>query len=55
MHYLRKALTNCEYPKWALNKVERKFLYNQENSNTQEKNSEEVNKNPSNNTKGRDP
>ena len=33
---LRKVLTKCKYPKWALDKVERKFLNkNWENSNTQ--------------------
>ena len=26
IQHIRKALTKCKYPKWALDKVERKFL-----------------------------
>ena len=45
----------CKYPKWALDKVERKLLNNsQENSNTQGEPSEEDTNN-SGNTTGRDP
>ena len=52
-HCLRKALTNCKYPKWALDKVERKFLNrNKENSNTHGEPSKEHNNNPSSNTTG---
>ena len=54
----RKALTKCKYPKWALDKVERKFINgSQENSNvgnTQGEPSEEDSSNPSSNTTGRD-
>ena len=36
IQHIRKALTKCKYPKWALDKVEKKFLdHNQEDSNTQ--------------------
>ena len=54
IQHLRKALTKCKYPKWALDKVERKFTNSsQENSNTQPR--EEDSNNPSGNTTGRDP
>ena len=53
MHHLRKALTKCKYPKWALDKVKRKLLNNSwDNSKTQEETREEDN--PSHNTTGRD-
>ena len=49
-----KALTNCKYPKWPLDKVERKFTYrSQENSNTETRG--EDSNSPSGNTIGRDP
>ena len=54
IHHHRKALTKCKYPKWGLDKVEKKFLNNsQGNSNTQGEPSEEDNS-PSSNTTGRD-
>ena len=56
IHHLRRALTKCKYPKWALDKVERKFLNNMnKNSNTQEEPMEEDTNNPSSDTTGRDP
>ena len=56
IHHLSKALTKCKYPKWALDKVERKFLNNsQENSNTEGEPSEEDYNSPSSNTTRRDP
>ena len=57
IQHLRKALTKCKYPKWVLDKVKRKFINSQENSNagnTQGELSEEDN-NPSGNTTRRDP
>ena len=54
---LRKALTKCKYPKWALDKVGRKFINRSwENSNvgnTQGEPSDEDSNNPSGNTIGR--
>ena len=56
INHLRKALTKYKYPKWALDKVERKFLNNnQENSSTQGESSEGNNNNPSSKTTGGDP
>ena len=56
IHHLRRALTKCKYPKWALDKVERKLLnYSCKNSNTLGEPTEEEINNPSNNTTGRDP
>ena len=56
-HHL-KAVTKCKYHKWALDKVERKFINNnQEDSivgNNQGELSEEDSKSPNSNTKGRD-
>ena len=53
-HHLGKALTKCIYPKWELDKIERKFLNScQENSNTQGEPCEEDN-NLSGNTIGKD-
>ena len=58
IQHLRKALTKCKYPKWALDTVERKFINrNQEGGNmrnNQGETSEEDSKNPSSNTTGRD-
>ena len=57
--HLRKALNKCKYLKWALDKVERKYINrSQENSNMgnfQGEPSEEDSNNPSDNTIGRDP
>ena len=47
--HLRRALTEFKYPKWALDKVERK-INNQEDMNTQGDNPEEATSNPSSNT-----
>ena len=56
IHHLSKALTKYKYPKWPLDKVDRKFLNSsQENSNTQGEPSEEGNNNPSGNTTGGTP
>ena len=58
IQHLRKTLTKCKYPKWALDKVERKFINsNQEDSyvgNNQGELSKENSNNPSSNTTGRD-
>ena len=54
IQHIRKALTKCKYPKWALDKVDRKFTNRgQESSNAQPR--EEDSNNPSGNTTGRDP
>ena len=57
--HLRKVLTKFKYPKWALDKVERKFTNRiQENSNVgniQGELNEEFSDNPSSNTVGRGP
>ena len=56
LQQLRRSLTKCKYPKWALDKVERKILNNSwEDINTQEEPAEEDTNNPSNNTARRDP
>ena len=59
IQHLRKALTKCKYPKWALDKVERKFINrSEENSNrgnTQGEPSKEHSNNSSSNTIGRGP
>ena len=55
LQHLRRALTQCKYPKWALDKVERKLFNNWEHSNTQGDNPEEGTSNPSGTTTGRDP
>ena len=53
--HLRKALTKCKYPKWALGKGKKKISKNScEDSNTGETTEGETN-NPSNNTTRRDP
>ena len=56
--HLRKALTKCKYPKWALDKIERRFISNnQEESNegnNQREQSEGNTYNTSSNTEGRD-
>ena len=58
LQHLRKALTKCKYSKWALDKVERKFINRgQEESNagnTQGEPSEQDSNNPSGNNTGRD-
>ena len=58
IQHLRKAVITCKYPKWALDKVERRFTSNnQEESNmrnSQGEQCEEVNENPSSNPEGRD-
>ena len=53
LQHLRRALTQCKYPKWALDKVERKIFNNWEDSNTQGKNPEESTSSLSGNTTGR--
>ena len=52
---LRRALTKCKYPKWALDKVERKIINSWDDSNTQGENPQEGMNNHSSNTTGRDP
>ena len=55
--HLRKALTKCKYPKWAVDKVERFTNNNQEESNVgnnQGEQSEGDNDNPSSNPERRD-
>ena len=51
-------LTKCKCPKWALDKVERKFINNSQEGNNVGNNqgelSEEDSNNPSSNTEGRD-
>ena len=58
LQHLRKALTKCKYPKWALDKVEKKCINRgQEESNTgniQGEPSEEDSNNPGGNSIGRD-
>ena len=58
LQHLRKAVTKCKYPKWALDKVQRKFINRcQEESNagnTQWEPSEQVSNNPSGNNTGSD-
>ena len=54
LQHLKRALTKCKYPKWALDKVESKLLNNsQEDSTTQVEPSEENTSNPTRNTTGR--
>ena len=59
IQHLRKALTECKYPKWDLDKIERKFINNnQEESNVRDNQvelREEDSNNPSSNPEGRDP
>ena len=56
LQHLRRFLTQCKYPKWALDKMERKILKNSwEDSNTQGEPSEEDSNIPSNNTTRTDP
>ena len=53
IQHLRKPLTKCKYPKWALDKVERKFTSRSEdNSNAEHR---EDSNTPSSNTMERDP
>ena len=53
IQHLRKPLSKCKYPKWPLDKVERKFTNrSQENSNAEPR--EEDSNSPSGNTIGRD-
>ena len=47
IHHLREVLAKSKYPKWALDKVERKLFSNWENSKTLGEPREEDNKNPS--------
>ena len=58
LQHLRKALTKCKYPKWALDKMERKFINRgQEESNTgntQGNYREQDSNNPSGYNTGRD-
>ena len=58
MQCLRKALTTCKYPKWALDKVERKFINNNQKEsnvgNKQAELSENDSNNPYGNPEGRD-
>ena len=53
IQHFRKALTKCKYPKWALDKVERKFINRNQDDNQGELIEEDSN-NPSGNTTGRD-
>ena len=56
IQHLRRALTKNEYPRWALDKVEKKPLNNScKNSNTQGEPTEEETNNPSCDTTQRDP
>ena len=56
IQYLRKVLTKCKCPNWALDKVERKFINNNlENSNTQGDNTQDWTDRPSSNSTGRSP
>ena len=56
LQHLRRALTRCKYPKWALEKVERKILNNSwKDINTQGEPSQEDANNPGDNTTMRDP
>ena len=56
IQHLREVLTKCKYPKWAIDKVQSKFLNsNQEESNTQEGPTEEGADSTSSNTTGRTP
>ena len=52
--HLRKALTKCKYPKWALENIERKFnIRSPRNSNVEP--TEEESNSMSGNTTGQDP
>ena len=56
IHHPGRVLSKRKYPKWALDKVERKLLNNScKNSNTQGESMEEEINSPSGNTTGRDP
>ena len=56
LQHFRRALTKCKYPKWSVNKVERKLLNNShENSNTKGEPKVEDTSNPTSNITGRDP
>ena len=55
LQHHRRVLTKYKYPKWALDRVERKVFNSWENSNTQRENAEEGTSDPSGNTTGRDP
>ena len=56
--HLTKAQTKCKYPKWAWDKVERRFISNNQEgsnvSNNQGELSEDVNNSPSSNPEERD-
>ena len=54
MQHLRKALTKCKYPKWVLDKVERKFTNRIQENSSMESRKEDSNT-PSGNIIGRDP
>ena len=59
IQHLMKALTKCKYPKWALDKVERRFNSNNNNEesnvwNSQGEQNKEVSDNPRDNPEGRD-
>ena len=58
MEHLRKALTKCKYPTWALDKVKRKFINRSQEDgnvgNNQGEPSEEDSNNPTSNTTGKD-
>ena len=55
LQHFRRVLTKCEYPKWMLDKVERKIFNSQEDSNMQGENPEDGTSNPSGYITGRDP
>ena len=50
--HLRKALTKCKYPKWALDKVERKFINNNQEESNMGNNQGYLNEDDSNNPSG---
>ena len=55
LQHLQRAQAKCKYPKWALDKEERKLFNNsQEDRNTQGEPLEEDTSYPSGNTTGRD-
>ena len=57
MQHLREDLVKCKYPRWAINKVQNKYINNNwkdnnNHNNRQEDNSTQGNNNPSGNTEG---
>ena len=52
MQHLRKAITKCKYPKWALDKMERRFSINSLEESNMGNNQREQSDGNTNNTSG---